>query len=166
MHLTNKTYKDPILKIMFLLRMQCSERLCLGWSFYSTVWFYQEMFIMVSPFMEDQVQTPWKAFVVCCPFQFQFCRSVVSDSLQPHELQHARPPYPSPTPGVHPNPCPLSPWYHPTSHPLSSTSPPALNLSQHQGLFKWVSSSHQVAKLLKFQLQHQSVQWIFRADFL
>ena len=46
------------------------------------------------------------------------------------------------------------------SHPLSSPSPPALNLAQHQGLFKWVSSSHQVAKVLKFQLQHQSFQWI------
>ena len=42
------------------------------------------------------------------------------------------------------------------SHPLSSPSPPAFNLSQHQGLFKWVSSSHQVAKVLEFQLQHQS----------
>jgi len=52
------------------------------------------------------------------------------------------------------------------SHPLSSPSPPALNLSQHQGLFKWVSSSHQVAKVLEFQLQHQSFQWIFRTDFL
>ena len=47
------------------------------------------------------------------------------------------------------------------SHPLSSPSPPALNLSQHQGLFKWVSSSHQVAKGLEFQLQHQFFQWIF-----
>ena len=44
------------------------------------------------------------------------------------------------------------------SHPLSSPSPPALNLSQHQGLFKSVSSSHQVAKVLEFQLQHQSFQ--------
>ena len=42
------------------------------------------------------------------------------------------------------------------SHPLSSTSPPALSLSQHQGLFQWVSSLHQVAKILKFQLQHIS----------
>ena len=50
------------------------------------------------------------------------------------------------------------------SHPLSSPSPPAFNLSQHQGLFQWVSSSHQVAKVLEFQLQHQSFQWIFRAD--
>ena len=47
------------------------------------------------------------------------------------------------------------------SHPLSSPSPPTFNLSQHQGLFKWVSSLHQVAKVLEFQLQHQSFQWIF-----
>ena len=52
------------------------------------------------------------------------------------------------------------------SHPLSSLSPPTFNLSQHQGLFKWVSSSHQVAKVLEFQLQHQSFQKIFRTDFL
>ena len=52
------------------------------------------------------------------------------------------------------------------SHPLSSPSPPAFNLSQHQGLFKWVSSSHQVAKVLELQLQHQCFQWIFRTDFL
>ena len=52
------------------------------------------------------------------------------------------------------------------SHPLSSPSPPAFNLSQHQGLFQWVSSSHQVAKVLELQLQHQSFQWIFRVDFL
>ena len=50
------------------------------------------------------------------------------------------------------------------SHPLSSPCPPALNLSQHQGLFKWVSSSHQVAKVLEFQLQHQSFQWTPRTD--
>ena len=52
------------------------------------------------------------------------------------------------------------------SHPLSSPSPPAFNLSQHQGLFKWVSSSHQVVKVLEFQLQYQSFQWLFRTDFL
>ena len=46
-----------------------------------------------------------------------------------------------------------------SSHPLLSPSPPALKLSQHQGLFQWVSSSHQVAKVLEFQLQHQSFQW-------
>ena len=59
------------------------------------------------------------------------------------------------------------------SHPLSSPSPPAFNLSQHQGLFKWLSmtfkwpsTSHQVVKVLEFQLQHQSFQWTFRTDFL
>ena len=52
------------------------------------------------------------------------------------------------------------------SHPLSSPSPPTLNLSQRQGLFQWISSLHQVAKVLEFQLQHQSLQWIFRTDFL
>ena len=50
------------------------------------------------------------------------------------------------------------------SHPLSSPSPPAFNLSQHQGLFQWVSSLHQVAKVLEFQLQHQSFQWTPRTD--
>ena len=51
-------------------------------------------------------------------------------------------------------------------HLLSSPSPPAFNLSQHQGLFKWVSSLHQLAKVLEFQLQHQSFQWVLRTDFL
>ena len=51
-------------------------------------------------------------------------------------------------------------------HSLSSPSPPALNLSQHQGLFQWVSSSNRVAKGLQFQFQHQSFRWIFRTDLL
>ena len=49
--------------------------------------------------------------------------------------------------------------------PLSPSSPPALSLSQNQGLLQWVSSSHQVVKVLELQLQHQSFQWIFRVDF-
>ena len=52
------------------------------------------------------------------------------------------------------------------SHPLSSPSPPAPNPSQHQGLFQWVNSSHEVAKVLEFQLQHQSFQWTPRTDLL
>ena len=51
-------------------------------------------------------------------------------------------------------------------HPLSSPSPPALNLSQHQGLFKWVGSSYQVAKVFEFKLQYQSCQWTPRTDLL
>ena len=83
----------------------------------------------------------------------QFSCSVVSDSLKPHELSDAKPPCPSPIPKIYPNSCPLSWWCHPTIS--SSVIPfcPALNLSQHQGLFKWDSSSHQVAKVLEFQLQ-------------
>ena len=92
----------------------------------------------------------------------QFRHSVMSNSLGPHGLQHTRPTCPSPTPRVCTNSCPLSRWCHPTT----STSPPTFDLSQHQGLFQGVSSSCQVAKVLEFQLQHQSFQWIFRTDFL
>ena len=52
------------------------------------------------------------------------------------------------------------------SHPLSSPSPPAPKPSQHQGLFQWVNSSHEVAKVLEFQLQHLSLQWTPRTDLL
>ena len=64
-----------------------------------------------------------------------FSHSVVSDSLQPPEAQHGRPPCPSSIPGVHPSSRPLSRWCHPPFHPLSSPYTSALNLSQHQGLF-------------------------------
>ena len=97
----------------------------------------------------------------------QFSHSVMSDSLRPHEPQHARPPCPSPTPGVHSNPCSLSWWCHPTISSSVIPYPPALNLSQHQGLFQWIGSSHQVSKVLEFlQLQHQSYQWTPRTDLL
>ena len=77
----------------------------------------------------------------------QFNCSVVSDSLPPHGLKHSRLPYPSPTPGTCSNSCPLSWWCYPTIHPLSFPFPSAFNLSQHQGLFQWVSSLYQVAKV-------------------
>ena len=64
------------------------------------------------------------------------------------------------------NSCPSCQWCHPTISSSVVPSTPAFNLSQHQGLFKWVSSSHQVAKVLEFQLWHQSFQWIFRTDLL
>ena len=76
-------------------------------------------------------------------------------SLQPHGLQHVRLPCPLPTPGAFSNSCPLSWWCHPTisSPSLTSPSPAAFNHSEHQGLFKWVISLHQVPKVLEFQLQ-------------
>ena len=163
-------------------------------------------------------------------FSVQFSHWVVCDSLQPHESQHARPPCPSPTAGVHSDSRPSSQWCHPAisssgifvlfmtnlmkpwfsylglifearfsiyfssvaqscrtlcdpmnpstpglpvhhqlleftqthvhqvsdaiqpSHLLLSPSPPAPNPSQHQSLFQWVNSSHEVAKVLEFQL--------------
>ena len=95
-----------------------------------------------------------------------FSCSVMSDSLRPHGLQHARLPCPSPTPWVYSNSWPLSRDAIQPSHPVSSPSPPTFNHSQHQGLFKWISSSHQEAKVLEFQLQHQSFQCTSRTDLL
>ena len=69
----------------------------------------------------------------------QFSHSVMSDSLQPHGLQHSRLPCPSPTPGAYSNSCPSNRWCHPTIS--SSVFPFSFNLSQHHGLFQLVSSS-------------------------
>ena len=68
-------------------------------------------------------------------------------TLWPHEPQHARPPCPSPAPGVYPNSCPLSHWCHLTISSSVVPYPPAFNLSQHQGLFKWVSSLQSIGVL-------------------
>ena len=91
--------------------------------------------------------------------------SVVPDSLRPHVLKHTRPPScPLPDPGVYPTHLHWVSDAIQPFHPLSPPFPPALNLSQSQGLFQWVGSSQQVAKVL--ELQHQAFQWIFRVDFL
>ena len=89
----------------------------------------------------------------------QFSRSVVSDSCDPMNCG-------TPSLPVHHQLAEFTQilvcWVGDAiqlSHPLSSPSPPALSLSQHQGLFKWVNSLHKVAKVLEFQLQHQSFQW-------
>ena len=71
--------------------------------------------------------------------------AVISDSLRPHELQHARLPSPLPSPGACSNSCPLSQWCHPTISSSVIPSPLAFSLSQHQGLL-WIGSSHQVAQ--------------------
>ena len=80
----------------------------------------------------------------------QFNRSVMSNSLQPYGLQHAMLPCPSPTPRACSNSCPSSWWCHLTVLFSVIPSPPAFNLSKHQGLFQWVSSSHHVAKYWSF----------------
>ena len=80
-------------------------------------------------------------------------------------MQHARLPCLSPSPVAQIRVHWVGDVIQP-SHPLPSISPPTSNLSQYQGLFQWVGSSNQVAKVLELQLQHQSFQWIFRVDFL
>ena len=88
-----------------------------------------------------------KSFINVCWMNFFQFSSVVSDSLQPHELQHARPPCPSPTPRVHPNPCPSSQWCHPaisssvvpfSSYPQSLPASGSFPMSQ---LFTWGGQS-------------------------
>ena len=90
----------------------------------------------------------------------QFSHSVMSNSLRPHESQHARPPCPSPTPKVYSNSCPLSQWCHPT---ISSSVIPFSSCPQSFPALGSVQMSQFFAsggKKLKFQLQHQSFQWI------
>ena len=96
----------------------------------------------------------------CCCSATQLCPTPCS-----HGLQHARPPCPYHLPGLAQTHVQWVSEIIQPSHPLLYPSP-AFNLSQHQGLFKWVSSSHQVAKVLEFQLQHQAFQWVLRVDFL
>ena len=98
-------------------------------------------------------------FCVCgeCFSSVQLSRSVVS-----HETQHARPPYPSPTPGVHTNSCPLSQWCHPTISSSVTTFYSCPQSFPASGYFP--ISQQQVAKVLEFQLQHQSFQRNPRAD--
>ena len=85
------------------------------------------------------------------PISVQFSRSVMSDSATPWMAAH-RLPYPPSTPRACSNLCPSSRWCHPTISSSVIPSSSAFNLSQHQGLFQWVSYSHQVAKVLEFQL--------------
>ena len=83
-----------------------------------------------------------------------FNHSFTYTSLGPHGLQHSRLPCLSPTPRAYSNSCPSRQWCHPTISSSVIPSPPTFNLYQHKGLFEWVSSPHQLAKILEFQLQH------------
>ena len=119
-------------------------------------------------------QREWQPTQVFLPEESHGWRSLVGYNPQGHKESDktsrlpcsARLPCSSPTPRACSNSCPSSRWCHPN---ISSSVVPfssCLQSFQHQGLFQWVSSSHQVAKVLEFQLQHRSFQWIFRTDFL
>ena len=90
-----------------------------------------------------------------------FSHSVVSDSLALNGTEACQASLSITNSRAYSNSCPSSRW----CHPLPLPSPPIFNLFQHQGLSQWVSSSHHMAKVLEFQLQQQSFQWIFRTDF-
>ena len=126
---------------------------------YATIWMELENMKWNKPVTEGSVlcHSTYRRWLL-------FSRSVMSNSFRTHGLQHARLPCPSLSPGVCSNSS-IESAIQP-SHPLSSPSPPAFNLFPNQSLFQWVGSSHQVAKVLEFQLQHQSFQWIFKVDLL
>ena len=117
---------------------------------------------------KKQKQLAYSTCFVSCDdlhsFSVQFSRSVVSDSLRPHELQHARPPCPSPTPGVHSDSCPWSQWCHPAISPsvvpFSSClqSLPASESFPMSQLFAWGGQSTGVSALASF-LPKKSQGW-------
>ena len=93
------------------------------------------------PWIPQEGSVQFSSVAQSCP---TFC--------DPHETQHVRPPWASPTPGVHSDSVHGVRDAIQPSHPLSSPSPPAPNPSRHQSLFQWVNPSHEVAKVLEFQL--------------
>ena len=98
--------------------------------------------------------------------KFSSVQSVLSNSLRPEGLQHARPTCPLPTPGVYSNSCPLSRWCHSiiSSSVVPFSCPQSFPESGSFGCK--VGSSHKVAKELELRLQQQALQWKFRVDFL
>ena len=92
----------------------------------------------------------------------QFSRSLMSNSFQPHGLQHSRLPCPSPTPRAYSNSCPSCQWCHPTISSSVITFSSCLQSFPASGSFQMSQFFAKVAKVLEFQLQHQSFQWIFR----
>ena len=122
-----------------------------SWQCYSRI-FYSNLVKSKKSRIFSHIEDTYKRLSLYFLSSVKFSRSVVSNSLRPHESQHARPPCPSPTPGVHSDSCPWVSDAIQPSHPLSCPSPPAPSPSQHQSLFQWVNSLHEVAKVLKFQL--------------
>ena len=126
-----------------------------GWKLHCLQWMHRAIF---------KIRFYWNI----CFSSVQFSHSVVtqSDSLWPHGLQHAMLPCPSLSPAVCLNSHPLSWWCNLTI--ASSATPFAFCLQSFpaSGSFQWVSSLHLAARVLEFQLQHQSFQWMFRVDLL
>ena len=112
----------------------------------------QLIFLFYNNYKEHLLSTCFETDTILNVLSVQFSCSAVSDSLQPHWLQHDRPPCPSPTPGACSNSCPSSRWCHPT---ISSSVIPFSSCPQSfpaSGSFQWVSSLHEVAKVLSFSI--------------
>ena len=109
----------------------------------------------------------WENSIETCIFSsVQFSHSVMSNSLQPHALQHSRPPCPSPTPRAYSNSCPLSRWCHPTASPSVIPFSSCLQSFPSIRVVSNESALTSAGQVLELKLQHQSFQWIFRVDFL
>ena len=153
----------------FLLDLSVSK---IQWQVFSCdFWleWFQKIIIVEQGLLSYLLCDRSKAVTNSCINSIQFSSSVVSDSLQPHESQHTRPPCPSPTPRVHSNSTSIKsviPSNHLILwHPLLLLPPipPSIRVFVH---LQWVNSSHEVDKVLEFQLQHQSFQWTPKTDLL
>ena len=141
--LTSISFRIDLLAMKFF--NFCSSESFFYFSFSFEIYFFWHRMLDCQGFLCACLFVCFAGAGAALPFSsVQFSHSVVSDSLQPHESQHATPPCPSPT-HVHRVSDAIQP-----SHPLSSPFPPAPNPSQHQNLFQWVNSSHEVAKVLEF----------------
>ena len=143
---------------------------CLSFSFTNTWTKHSEIYFLIKISLREMGGRgmDWEYGVGCCCWSYcsvaELCLTLwdpINCSIPGFPVLHY-------LLGVCSNSCPLSQWCQPSwpSPPLSPPSPPAFSLSQHQGLFQWVGSLHQVARILELQLQHQSFQWIFSIDFL
>ena len=125
--------------------------------------------------------SPWSGKIPLASDQLSQCAAATESKIEPGSRSHWSPctrrplsasgeaprwEVPSHSWKVAPTHCPLRRWCHPAVSPSIIPSPPAPSPSRHHGLFQWVSSSHQVAKVLEFQPQHQSFQWTPRTDLL
>ena len=140
-------YSDICLDICPLSRTGSPCRVCLNSELFNSFTFSQ----FWEKYLDIQVS-------------LKFSHSVQSNSWQPHDLQHTRLPGPPSNPGACSNSCPLSPWCHPTIS--SSFNPFCLKSFPASGSFPMSQIFASSGKVLELQLQHESLQWIFRTDFL
>ena len=158
----NPSHEAPAMLFPLSLSLSLSPAK-VQWTFPPTFWktflvFMLKNYISRSSFLSPQQTKLFGHLTLEINIYFLFSSvTQLCQTLRSHGLQHTRFPCPSSIPRACSNSCPSSPWCHPTISSYVVPSPPDFNLAQHQGLFQWVNFSHQVAKLLEFQRQHQSV---------